>query len=1455
MKKVLIIALVLLSSRLLAQPATPTVPPSPYTSMTANWYKYNNYITWEKLSIMGLIDTTDKPYRAGGFGAWMSGDTAKLMFYDGGKWKDVSGGGFDPASATLYVVSHNGNHTDTTITSRYYNASYNPIDTSSIRKSTTIKFVGDFASVSLVGYAQALQFYSGNQVVPFGISGETSPQILSRFVTNTTATPSYLTAYANIWEAGRNNLGNLTQMKADATAFADAMTGSGNTKWAILSVYNGSGENPSAVGVSKANYDTVIAFNAWAAATYTTHFLDARTNAVNRYNPQLAQDVIDFANNTPPLSLRQDFLHPNKYGYDWIAYDLDTMAILSGASKYVCWGNSFTQGSYYPYPAGYSVSISNKQRLYSSADMLSSYVSASWNYGGLTVINIGRPADYYDTATVHRNVDSIVSYIGNDKYVIFGEILADTVTDILGGSRHNAVLGLNTTLATQYGDHFYNTLNLLLSHYNPSNPKDVIDHANGVVPSSLKIDSALLNTTGQAYIMTQVVTMLSTLEGSSNTALTTANIPDILSSPPVIGASTPNYIVASKMSIGGNSAYAYPLNIQSTDQGHIGINGTGMVYLPNQTQFSGSSFFGNGGLNLSTGAIQNTGLGIYTLSNNTTGYKNTAVGFQALASTTTGLQNTAVGNTAGFNNITGYDNTLIGNQTAYYNTTGIMLTYVGSGAGLSNTTGYQNTGIGYRSLFLNSTGLLNTGTGFASLLNSTTGSGNAAFGAQALDSNGTGSFNTAVGYLAAYTATTNNSVTAIGGSALQNNKADNNTAVGYSAGVNNTTGAFNTFVGYRADNYATTGQFKTYMGYQSGYFDSSNNYGTAFGYATNKYNTADYTTAFGYLALGLNTTGSSNTGIGANALHSNTTGGFNTATGFNALYNHTTGNYNTATGYRALFNDTAGAQNTATGVEALFTNITGVDNTATGFRALYLNDAGSDNTATGRQALYNNTGTNNTANGWLALIAHKTGNNNVAVGGQSLVLDTTGAQNTAVGASAGQTGVSGSSNILIGYNAANGLKSGSQNTWIGANSSATPDSTNSNRIGLLDGNNHMGFYGNALAGNFAIGSTTTDASAILNLPSTTKGFLPPSMTTTQKNAISSPTAGLTVYDNVLGQLYTYNGSSWVAGGGGGTTANAVTFNNGGAGDASGTTFNGGTARTISYNTLAAAGTAASNIFTGSNSFRGGFNTAGSISAAAWGTNGANFNINASTITDNSTAGSSTVGSNFVNTIGVPTLAATNTSITYTNAATLYISGPPTAGTNVTLTNPYALQIQSGNVRLSTVTSGTWNGTAIGLAYGGTASNLSATGGAGKFLKQASSGAAITVVQPAAADLSDGTTGSGTVVLNTAPTLTGNTTITNGNLTLGTAGNKLVITEGTDGRVGQTTLVSGTKAITITGLTTSSRAIVTLVTPSGTTLTVLYQAVCTANTLTIQANVAAGTINTADGSTLNYFVLN
>jgi hypothetical protein len=64
------------------------------------------------------------------------------------------------------------------------------------------------------------------------------------------------------------------------------------------------------------------------------------------------------------------------------------------------------------------------------------------------------------------------------------------------------------------------------------------------------------------------------------------------------------------------------------------------------------------------------------------------------------------------------------------------------------------------------------------------------------------------------------------------------------------------------------------------------------------------------------------------------------------------------------------------------------------------------------------------------------------------------------------------------------------------------------------------------SGNLGIGTSSPSASAILDAQSTTKGVRMPNMTTTQKNAISSPAAGLMVFDTTLAKLCVYSGSAW-----------------------------------------------------------------------------------------------------------------------------------------------------------------------------------------------------------------------------------------------------------------------------------------------------------------------------------------
>lgn len=60
------------------------------------------------------------------------------------------------------------------------------------------------------------------------------------------------------------------------------------------------------------------------------------------------------------------------------------------------------------------------------------------------------------------------------------------------------------------------------------------------------------------------------------------------------------------------------------------------------------------------------------------------------------------------------------------------------------------------------------------------------------------------------------------------------------------------------------------------------------------------------------------------------------------------------------------------------------------------------------------------------------------------------------------------------------------------------------------------------------GTGSQDASALLELESTTKGVVFPRMTEAQRDAISSPVTGLIIYNTTDGNYDFYDGSSWIA---------------------------------------------------------------------------------------------------------------------------------------------------------------------------------------------------------------------------------------------------------------------------------------------------------------------------------------
>ena len=75
-----------------------------------------------------------------------------------------------------------------------------------------------------------------------------------------------------------------------------------------------------------------------------------------------------------------------------------------------------------------------------------------------------------------------------------------------------------------------------------------------------------------------------------------------------------------------------------------------------------------------------------------------------------------------------------------------------------------------------------------------------------------------------------------------------------------------------------------------------------------------------------------------------------------------------------------------------------------------------------------------------------------------------------------------------------------------------------------------------------VGVGTSTPSAPLDVTSTSGGVVFPRLTTTQRDAISSPTNGETIYNTTTTQVESYNGTAWVAGGTTVVANNAVTSN-------------------------------------------------------------------------------------------------------------------------------------------------------------------------------------------------------------------------------------------------------------------------------------------------------------------------
>jgi hypothetical protein len=362
----------------------------------------------------------------------------------------------------------------------------------------------------------------------------------------------------------------------------------------------------------------------------------------------------------------------------------------------------------------------------------------------------------------------------------------------------------------------------------------------------------------------------------------------------------------------GNQSVTGNITASGTGAGNITASGAvqgGVVNATTSFDIAGTPFaFGNSGtFNAFLGFAGNATM---------TGKTNTGSGFHALYSNTTGSSNTASGQAALDANTTGNGNTASGFRALVGNVSGSNNTAVGGSALPGNTTGSSNTAIGYAAG-------QTVGSGSSLASNNTAVGAGAEFGGSGAISNAT-----AIGSNAEVT---ESNALVLGCVANQNNCP----ASGTNVGIGTTAPAFpldvngvvNSAIGFDIGGtpfaFGSLALYNVFLGL-AGNSTMTGAFNTATGYQALLDNTTGIdNTASGALAL------SNNCGSGQCANEG--TGSLNTASGALALFSNINGSGNTADGFDAVSSLNSGSDNTGVGAYAFGTTTTGSDLTCVGY--------------------------------------------------------------------------------------------------------------------------------------------------------------------------------------------------------------------------------------------------------------------------------------------------------------------------------------------------------------------------------------------------------------------------------------------------------------------------------------------------------------------------------------------
>jgi hypothetical protein len=600
----------------------------------------------------------------------------------------------------------------------------------------------------------------------------------------------------------------------------------------------------------------------------------------------------------------------------------------------------------------------------------------------------------------------------------------------------------------------------------------------------------------------------------------------------------------------------------------------GNLALNSNTTGSVATAIGKSALQNNTSGTGNTAIGSSALFTNSIGLENTGVGANSLYSNTSGMSNTAIGSSSLYTNSIGFGNTAIGTQSLFSNTTGSRNTAIGNASLNANIIGADNTAIGNSALNTN-TGSNNTAIGSSALSVNTTGTLNTAIGKSAGSLITTGSNNTILGNYVGTAALTSNIVLSDGAGNVRlfsdaNGLIAINQAVGSVPGGQIDVHTTQTYA-LVLNGLTTNNAYIAFSNNSVGQWRFGNNY-NAGANSFDIFNLGTSSTIFSInkttnlITLGSNSYVNGNVGIGSTptatiglVISRNITGA---VTSYGTFSNGSIQSDVTTTAtYHATFIGTATASftvNNAYGHYVAQTTI-GAGSAISTQQAYYAHSnftsatnnygfRGAIPSGTNRWNLYLDGSAANYMAGALGIGSTSLTNRSLHIGKTitgstvSFAVLSNGAVQSDVTSQA-YNFISSLSTAAAAFTLPTYYHFIASQGTIGSTSAVT------NQYGfvventLIGATNNYGFQGsipsgtnrwnlymdgtasNYLNGILTIGTASPNASAKVQVDSTTQGFLPPRMTTTEKNAISSPATGLVIFDTTLGKLCVFS-TTW-----------------------------------------------------------------------------------------------------------------------------------------------------------------------------------------------------------------------------------------------------------------------------------------------------------------------------------------